>query len=144
MFLESIDYSQFERTPKAWKLENCTFGNINLIVGKNATGKSRTLNIIGGLADLFCGYHKMTYLSGNYNVRFENDGKKIDYILKYKNNCVLITYFIGYRKKEDFKNLFRNYFKYHFFDDWFFCITLIIIPANEVWFLFFCLKIQEG
>lgn len=88
MLLESIDYSQFERTSREWKLENCTFGNINLIVGKNATGKSRALNIISGLANLLCGYQKMTYSSGDYKVKFDNKGKKIDYILKYKNSVI--------------------------------------------------------
>lgn len=88
MFLESIDYSQFERTPMVWKLEQCIFGNINLIVGKNATGKSRTLNTINGLANLLCGYHLMTYTSGNYKVRFNDNGRKIDYILKYKNRVI--------------------------------------------------------
>ncbi len=88
MFLESIDYSQVERTQKAWKLENYEFGNINLIVGKNATGKSRTLSIIVALANLLCGYQRMVFSSGNYKVRFDNKGKKIDYILRYKNSVI--------------------------------------------------------
>jgi len=88
MILKSIDYSQFERTQKAWKLEKCEFGNINLIVGKNATGKSRTLNIIGALANLLCGYQKMVFSSGNYKLRFDNKGKKIDYILRYKDSVI--------------------------------------------------------
>ena len=69
-------------------MKKCTLGNINLIVGKNATGKSRTLNIIGSLADLVCGYQKMVFSSGNYKVRFDNKGKKIDYILRYKNSVI--------------------------------------------------------
>jgi len=52
MFLKSIKYAQFGEIPRLWKLEGCTLDNINLIVGKNATGKSRTLNIINGLANL--------------------------------------------------------------------------------------------
>ena len=59
MFLKSIEYAEYEGTPRVWKLEGCTFGNINLIVGKNATGKSRTLNIVNGLANLLSGQHKL-------------------------------------------------------------------------------------
>lgn len=89
MFLESIDYSQFENTPRVWTLEGCTLGNINLIVGKNATGKSRALNIIRGLADLLCGDRKMTLLSGDYEVTFDNKGKKIKYALKYEDRKII-------------------------------------------------------
>ena len=88
MLLQSIDYSQYPRTKKAWELDKCTFDNINLMVGKNATGKSRTINIIAALANLLCGYQKMVFTSGNYKVRFDNNGKRIDYIVKYKNSRI--------------------------------------------------------
>ena len=39
MIVESLYYSQWDGTPQEWKLEKCTFGNINLIVGENASGK---------------------------------------------------------------------------------------------------------
>ena len=48
MKLYKLDYSQYEGEPQEWKIVNCTFGDINLIVGKNATGKTRTLNVIRG------------------------------------------------------------------------------------------------
>lgn len=89
MFLESIEYAQFEGTPRLWKLEGCTFGNINLIVGKNATGKSRTLNIINGLANLLSSERKLHYISGNYNVNFDNNGQEVNYILHYENLSVI-------------------------------------------------------
>jgi len=89
MFLKSIEYAQFEGTPRLWKLEGCTFGNINLIVGKNATGKSRTLNIINGLANLLSSERKLHYISGNYNVSFDNNGQEVNYILHYENLSVI-------------------------------------------------------
>lgn len=89
MFLDSINYSQYESTPREWTLERCILGNINLIVGKNATGKSKTLNIIRALADLLCGDRKMTFLSGNYEVAFDKNGKKIKYSLKYENRRII-------------------------------------------------------
>jgi energy-coupling factor transporter ATP-binding protein EcfA2 len=89
MFLKSIEYAQFEGTPRLWKLEGCTFGNINLIVGKNATGKSRTLNIINALANLLSSERKLHYISGNYNVDFDNNGQEVNYILHYENLSVI-------------------------------------------------------
>jgi len=89
MLLESIEYSQFEKTAQEWILENCTFDKINLIVGKNASGKSRTLNIIYGLANLLCGYHQMIYTDGNYQVTFDDDGSRINYTLRYKNRKIV-------------------------------------------------------
>jgi len=89
MFLESVEYTQFEGRPSEWKLEGCTLGDINLIVGQNATGKSRTLNVIARLADLLSGDHKLTYLSGNYKVIFDNKNAKVRYTLKYENSNVI-------------------------------------------------------
>ncbi len=88
MFLKSIEYAEYEGTPRVWKLEGCTFGNINLIVGKNATGKSRTLNIIGNLADHLCG-DRGPSLSGTYEVLFDKSGHDVEYTLKCKNSKVV-------------------------------------------------------
>ena len=88
MFLKSVEYAQFEGTDKHWKLDGCTFGNINLIVGKNATGKSRTLSVINSLASLLTGERKL-FISGNYRIEFDNNGKKIEYKLQYENESIV-------------------------------------------------------
>ena len=41
MKLYSIEYTEFSEEPYAWVLGELALININLIVGKNATGKSR-------------------------------------------------------------------------------------------------------
>ena len=89
MFLQSIDYSQYLETTFAWELEGCTFGDVNLIVGQNATGKSKVLNIIKNLAALVSGENKLTYIDGNYKVTFDSDGKKIEYALTYEDNKII-------------------------------------------------------
>ncbi len=88
MFLKSIQYAQWEGTPLEWKLEGCTLGGINLIVGKNSTGKSRTLNIIGNLANQLCGDRSLI-LSGTYEALFDKNGHDVEYTLKYKNSKVV-------------------------------------------------------
>lgn len=88
MQLESISYAQFEEKPEEWRITDFGFGDINLIVGKNATGKTRTLNIIKGLGTLVSG-KKLAYKSGNYSVKFDNEGETFAYLLKYENSKVI-------------------------------------------------------
>lgn len=90
MRIKSITYSQFEDRPNEWDLEELTLGNINLLVGKNATGKSRTLNIIRGLGNLVSGDVKLQYISGNYKVIFDKGGELITYFLKYEENKIVL------------------------------------------------------
>ena len=81
MFIKYIEYAQWEKEPNSWRLEGCTLGNINLIVGKNASGKTMALNIIGNLGRLLAGERK-PFASGNYKlVKFQKDGSLIKYVL---------------------------------------------------------------
>lgn len=52
MKLESITYAQYEGEPEEWAITDFLFSDINLIVGKNATGKTRTFNIIKAVGEL--------------------------------------------------------------------------------------------
>ena len=47
MQLVSISYKEFEGQDQEWTLDKLTLKDRNLLVGKNATGKTRVLNIIG-------------------------------------------------------------------------------------------------
>jgi energy-coupling factor transporter ATP-binding protein EcfA2 len=91
MFIKSVEYSQFEDSPQMWVLEQCMLGNINLLAGKNASGKSRTLNILLGLSKHLSIEKSVQrfFGSGNFKVKFEKDGKEIVYILKYSAEKVI-------------------------------------------------------
>ncbi|WP_437597755.1 AAA family ATPase [Sorangium sp. So ce590] len=58
MMLRSIDFVQSENKPLEWRLERLALQQINLVVGKNACGKSRTLRAIGNLARFVSGTMK--------------------------------------------------------------------------------------
>jgi hypothetical protein len=45
MRLKSLEYVEHAREPGEWALTGLTLGDINLLVGKNASGKTRILNI---------------------------------------------------------------------------------------------------
>lgn len=89
MQLKSIEFRQYEGIPSQWTLEDFPLRNINLLVGKNATGKSRTLNIIRALGNLVAGDIKLQFKSGNYKVTFDKNGEAITYLLQYEKSRII-------------------------------------------------------
>lgn len=92
MQLKYLKYAEFEGAPQEWVLEGLSFGEANLLVGKNASGKSRTLNVINGIARHLAGIGKLP-LSANYDVEFIWDNKKISYQLKIEQEQVIAEKF---------------------------------------------------
>lgn len=78
MRLKTLAYSECEGTDQEWMLEGLSLGPKTLLVGKNASGKSRTLNVISGLAKHLAGLLAPT-LSGKYECVFEDVGKTYIY-----------------------------------------------------------------
>jgi hypothetical protein len=89
MRLKSLSYFDHPNSPEAWYLDEFTLGQINLIVGKNATGKTRSLNVIGNLANLVSGDDELKFVSANWEVIFENVGMEIKYTLKTEDRKVV-------------------------------------------------------
>lgn len=92
MRLQTVKYAEFEGTPQEWTLEGLSLGARNLIVGKNASGKSRALNIISALAGHLAGLRPPS-ISGNYDVTFTKDGETLRYQLKYDEEEVVAERF---------------------------------------------------
>jgi hypothetical protein len=86
--LKSIKYFERLGHPKEWTLDGLALGPINLVVGKNATGKTRTLNIIWTLAKMLVAEPKFRSLNAGYDVLFDNDGQMLRYILYIDNGKV--------------------------------------------------------
>lgn len=84
----SLQYSEYEGKPREWILNRVTFGDIALMVGKNASGKTRVLNIINGLASLLSGKAPTAYLSGHWRVEFEVGNSEYSYEVKFENHTV--------------------------------------------------------
>ena len=55
MFLTQIDFSEHRGQPNEWVLEGVELKKETLLAGKNATGKTRCLNVINALATLLSG-----------------------------------------------------------------------------------------
>jgi energy-coupling factor transporter ATP-binding protein EcfA2 len=100
MKLDVMQHCQNKGKLIEWRLEGCDLGNINLIVGKNASGKSKILKAINLIAGLLSGEVNI-----NENNKFDliewtlffdshsDKGKKI-YTLKVMGGCVVQEKFV--------------------------------------------------
>ena len=96
MILKALKYTRYEDEPREWSItgsENgyAYFDNICLLVGKNASGKSRTLNVIRELAFLLSGCTDLTQTfspSQKYDVIFESNNFRYRYVLDYQDRKV--------------------------------------------------------
>ena len=89
MRIVSVNYIQWEQTPREWKVEGLQLGPTNLLVGTNATGKSKVVRILAGLAILLSGERKIALLSGSYDVTFDHEGKIFRYELGIKDSKII-------------------------------------------------------
>jgi len=103
--LKEIKISRFKNQSDEWAIEGkpinnkfgqwLSFGDMNLIVGKNATGKSKTIYAIRHIADLFCGDVQISQLNSlgfgttEYNLKFDSDGEEIQYYLDFKDGKII-------------------------------------------------------
>lgn len=88
MFLKSINYCEHLNTSSEWYLEDVILGKINLIIGKNATGKTRLLNVISGVANLVANDIKFNFTSGKYKLVFDNNKREEVYVLEYEDRKI--------------------------------------------------------
>lgn len=93
MRLMSLNFAQWKGTPREWAIEGVKLGPLNLLVGSNASGKSRTLNVINGLAKLLAGEAKITFHSGDWNVVFDDSGRQLLYTLRVHDSKVVTEEF---------------------------------------------------
>ena len=87
MILKSLKYNEFHNNSQAWHLDKFSLGQINLIVGKNASGKTRTLNIIGNIANLVSGRYLergrgLPFTDGDHELFFDKNGENIKFYLE--------------------------------------------------------------
>lgn len=89
MLLDHIGYKEFQGRDQEWILEGLSLRRRNLLVGKNATGKSRCLNVIGVLAKLLAGQQPPALASADYDARFTHGRDRIRYRFRVEGAKVL-------------------------------------------------------
>ena len=89
MSLVKLSYTEFEGTERHWEIDQATFSGINLIVGKNSSGKSRLLSIFASLARLLSGQQQqLPYEPTKFVIELELSNQAFVYQLEIKNSIV--------------------------------------------------------
>lgn len=95
MIIEGFKYTRYPDRPREWKVvgkDNATndayayFDNLNLLIGKNAAGKSRTLGAIKELSKLISGRQRVSetrYHTQSYDFLFKDNGDRYRYVLDF-------------------------------------------------------------
>ena len=93
MKLDILAYQYNQGQPSAWRIENFRLDNINLIVGKNASGKSRIVKAIYMLAELLSesGTLNPQPRTEEWHLWFDSDRphQTTEYVLKIENGLVI-------------------------------------------------------
>lgn len=77
MYLRKLTFRENEGQKIEWLIDNVYLGKINLIVGQNSSGKTRTLNALSDLVDLLAGSSLVPKVNGRYEVLFLKDDKEV-------------------------------------------------------------------
>jgi energy-coupling factor transporter ATP-binding protein EcfA2 len=88
MKLDSISYAEFEGTDREWSMDNVSLNETILIVGKNASGKTRFLNVIAGLAKMLSGELTNIFSNGHYNIHLSSGNDDFNYIIMINDNKI--------------------------------------------------------
>lgn len=86
--LKQLEYDEFLGNPKQWTLAGLTLGQVNLLVGQNATGKTRCLNILHNLAIQLSGKAKNPLRDCRFRIQLEEEDTSITYVLRYVDGSI--------------------------------------------------------
>lgn len=71
----------------SWTLEEITFNDVNLVVGKNAVGKSRTVEVLCNLIMIVLQKRLLDDVA--YELSFEHEGKALAYSFRYEDGEIV-------------------------------------------------------
>ncbi|WP_449416648.1 ATP-binding protein [Phormidium nigroviride] len=105
MKLDIFDFFYNKGLPGEWRVEDCRLGQINLIVGKNASGKSKILAAIHTISELLSERESLDPQPTSYewHLLFDIDtpAQKTEYILKIEKGLVIKEKLIIYSERDE-------------------------------------------
>lgn len=84
MSLTKLSYTEYADKPRYWEVDDATFSNINLIVGKNSSGKSRLLSVINSFAKILSGQQK-PFETGEFSAIIKLNNREFSYTIAFEN-----------------------------------------------------------
>jgi energy-coupling factor transporter ATP-binding protein EcfA2 len=97
MQLSAISFRELAQEPNEWNLRKIDLGDVNLLVGRNATGKTRSMNIIKVLSNLLSGQTR-ELKNGEWEAEFVDQSDRYIYKLHIKDYAVASEKFERIRK----------------------------------------------
>lgn len=82
MYLHNFSFRENAGQKIEWLIDNVSLGEINLVVGKNSSGKTRTLNAITDLAGMLRGRGSNASGPVSYDLTFRNENASMRYVLQ--------------------------------------------------------------
>lgn len=79
MRIKTITYHEYAGQPREWLLDELSLGSVNLLVGKNASGKTRTLNLLRNIGLALAGKRPVSMTGGTFDLLFDHEGKEHKY-----------------------------------------------------------------
>jgi energy-coupling factor transporter ATP-binding protein EcfA2 len=95
MILRKIDYHEFDETDEFWSLKDLTLEKINLLVGKNAIGKTRTIRAISIISNLLERTRSFFPESAYCLIELVDKNDLYKYLLKTSNGFLVEELFIN-------------------------------------------------
>lgn len=89
MYLRKLTFSENEGKAIEWLIDNVHLGKINLIVGQNSSGKTRTLNAISELVEMLKGSRSIPKIHGKYKVTFITGEEEVQLDFEYDHGVIL-------------------------------------------------------
>jgi len=89
MSIKKLRYSEFKGDSREWSIDSIDFNHINLLVGKNSTGKSRVLNCINSLCKIISGNQAQAFDDGQFLAEFVVNNHEYTYEIAFKDRKVL-------------------------------------------------------
>jgi len=83
MYLRKFSFRENAGQNIEWLIDNVSLGEINLVVGKNSSGKTRTLNALSDLVNMLMGRGTSATGPVSYELLFKNSGSFMKYELAY-------------------------------------------------------------
>lgn len=90
MYLQKFTFRENAGQKIEWLIDNVSLGEVNLVVGKNSSGKTRTLNAISDLVQLLRGQDTLLKGTVSYDIYFSNNDSDFQYLLEYSNETILL------------------------------------------------------